>query len=204
MQESSSHALPEGLPQLAQQQVDRRGCGAPGRLLLVIAGPEPHWPAGMPEDRSVRTEMLRQVAERLRRAVRDRDLVEQRADGNFLIALVDCLPEQAAIRLNGLLRGVSQSPLEIGGHSIEVVLAAGAATFSEIPGDDSSCQRKAINHALERAGAALAASRARGSDRAVLVLDGLETVAGHPLAAGSFTEIQRDGPTLGDKSAAPR
>lgn len=202
MQETSSQAIPESLPQLARQQSDRRGRGAPGRLLLVIAGPEPHWPEGMPEDLAVRTEMLSQVADRLRRAVRDRDLVVQRADGNFLIALVDCLPEQAAIRLSRLLRGVGQAPLELGGHSIEVVLAAGAATFSEAAGDDAASQRAAIDHALARASAALVASRDRGSDRALLVFDGLETVAGHPLAAGSFTEISRDAKIVPDGAPA--
>lgn len=181
---------PDLLPRLAKQNADRRREGARGQLLLVLAGLEPHSSA-VTADASDRAALLETVAARLRESVRVHDLVIQRADGDFLLALVDCLPEQAAFRLSKLLAAVGDQPVDVSGRGIDVVLAAGAATLPDAPADDVNAQRYGIDAALGRAAAALVAARARGSDRAVLVFDGVESVAGHPLAAGAFTEIPR-------------
>lgn len=178
------------LPRLAQQHADRRREGARGQLLLVLAGLEPHSSA-VTADASDRAALLEAVAERLRNSVRGHDMVIQRADGEFLLALVDCLPEQAAFRLSKLLTAVGDQPIDVAGRSVDVVLAAGAATLPDAPADDAAAQRTGIDAALARASAALLAARARGSDRAVLVFDGVESVVGHPLVAGGFTEIPR-------------
>lgn len=186
-----THVTPDVLPQLAQQQADRRRAGARGQLLLVLAGLEPRMGgAALPAGHST---LLDAVEERLRQSVRGNDLVIQRADGDFLLALVDCLPEQAALRLSKLLSAVGDEPIDIAGHGVDAHLAAGAATLADAPEDDPVSQRAGIDAALTRAAAALAAARARGSDRAVLVFDGVESVAGHPLAAGAFREIPRTG-----------
>ncbi len=137
--------------------------------------------------------LLDAVEERLRQSVRGNDLVMRRADGDFLLALVDCLPEQAALRLSDLLSAVGDAPIELSGRGVDALLAAGAATLGDAPEDDPVSQRAGIDAALARASAALSAARARGSDRAVLVFDGVESVAGHPLAAGAFREIPRSG-----------
>jgi len=182
---------PDVLPQLAQQQADRRRAGARGQLLLVLAGLEPRM--GGTAHPSTHSTLLDAVETRLRQSVRGSDLVIQRADGDFLLALVDCLPEQAALRLSQLLSAVGDEPIEIAGHGVDALLAAGAATLADAPEDDPISQRAGIDAALMRAAAALAAARARGSDRAVLVFDGVESVTGHPLAAGAFREIPRTG-----------
>lgn len=189
--EPISHVTPDVLPQLAQQQADRRRAGARGQLLLVLAGLEPRM--GGTTHPSTHSTLLDAVEERLRQSVRGNDLVIQRADGDFLLALVDCLPEQAALRLSKLLSAVGDQPIDIAGHGVDALLAAGAATLADAPEDDPVSQRAGIDAALTRAAAALAAARARGSDRAVLVFDGVESVAGHPLAAGAFREIPRTG-----------
>ncbi len=181
---------PDVLPQLAEQHANRRRDGARGQLLLVLAGLEPHSTA-VTADASDRAALLDTVAERLRQSVRAHDMVIQRADGDFLLALVDCLPEQAALRLSKLLAAVGDQPIDVAGRGIDVVLAAGAATLPDAPADDTKAQRTGIDAALGRAAAALIAARARGSDRAVLVFDGVESVVGHPLAAGAFGEIPR-------------
>ena len=181
---------PDVLPRLAQQHADRRREGARGQLLLVLAGLEPQSSA-VTADASDRAVLLETVAERLRNSVRNHDMVVQRSDGDFLLALVDCLPEQAALRLSTLLSAVGDQPIDLAGRGIDMVLAAGAATMPDAPAADAAAQRAGIDAALTRAAAALALARARGSDRAVLVFDGVESVAGHPLAAGGFAEIAR-------------
>ncbi len=181
---------PDVLPRLAQQHANRRREGASGQLLLVLAGLEPQSSA-VTADASDRAALLEAVAERLRNSVRAHDMVIQRADGDFLLALVNCLPEQAALRLSKLLAAVGDHPIDMAGRGIDVLLAAGAATLPDAPADDADAQRAGIDAALARAAAALMAARARGSDRAVLVFDGVESAAGHPLAAGAFTEIPR-------------
>ncbi len=181
---------PDLLPRLAQQHADRRREGARGQLLLVLAGLESQTRSSL-GDLGGHSALLEAVGDRLRQSVRGHDMVIQRADGDFLIALVDCLPEQAALRLSRLLAAVGDQPIDVAGRSIDVVLAAGAATLPDAPADDVAAQRSGIDAALGRAAAALAAARARGSDRAVLVFDGVESVTGHPLAAGAFTEIPR-------------
>ncbi|MEO6065971.1 MAG: diguanylate cyclase [Lysobacterales bacterium] len=181
---------PDVLPRLAQQHANRRREGARGQLLLVLAGLEP-LSSAVTADASDRAALLEAVAERLRNSVRAHDMVIQRADGDFLLALVNCLPEQAALRLSKILAAVGDQPVDMAGRGIDVLLAAGAATLPDSPADDVTAQRAGIDAALARAAAALTAARARGSDRAVLVFDGVESVAGHPLAAGAFTEIPR-------------
>ena len=183
MHEPLTPPASELLPKLARQQADRRQAGGRGRLLLVLATFAQ--PPDNPDTGDGMVEVLHAaIMDRLRNSVRGEDLVLRRDRRDFLMALVDCLPEQAALRLSIVLQAVGERPIEVEGNSIPVVLIAGAATVEDDLADDVAAQRVAIDLALSRATSALAAARVRGSLDSLLLFDGVETVVDHPLVVG--------------------
>ncbi len=185
MSEPGPRQASDLLPRLAQEHAERRHAGGRGRLLLVlVALLAPPADAAHPGAVALLREVL---AGRLRANMRGDDLVIQRGEGGeFLLALVDCLPEEAAMRLSKLLDTVSSQPVEAGGAMFDVILAAGAAILADGLGADEAAQRAGIDAAILRATAALASARSRdrGTQQTALVFDGVETIAGHRFAAG--------------------
>jgi diguanylate cyclase (GGDEF)-like protein/PAS domain S-box-containing protein len=75
---------------------------------------------------------LREVAARLRRSVRERDLVARTGGDEFVVVLADLAPgERAAHDAAGRIRGAFTAPLVLDGEQVRLQAAVGVARYPE-------------------------------------------------------------------------
>jgi len=94
--------------------------------------------------------LLRLAAERIRRAVREADMLFRMAGDEFTVLLEDVRgPEEAAMVAGRVLEGVAE-PLQIGGQQLAITASIGIALY---PGDEAVGERliKAADTAMYRA-----------------------------------------------------
>jgi diguanylate cyclase (GGDEF)-like protein len=94
--------------------------------------------------------LLRLAAERIRRAVREADMLFRMAGDEFTVLLEDVRgPEEAAMVAGRVLEGVAE-PLQVGEHQLAVTASIGIALY---PGDETVGERliKAADTAMYRA-----------------------------------------------------
>ena len=160
------------LPQLAKRSDDRRRSGGRGQLLMVMIDVDHFKKINDTYGHASGDVVLQAVATRLRQSVRGSDMLVRWGGEEFLLALNDCDPAHAAAPLRALLAAVSNQAIAIDANTLRISVSAGAAAYSSPEDADRRTARLAIEQAIARADAALYEAKARGRDRAVLVVDG--------------------------------
>jgi len=172
------HAV-DALPAMVRKQDERRRAGSVNQLLLVLIDVDHFKRINDTYGHAAGDVVLQTVARRLRQGVRDTDMLVRWGGEEFLLALNDCDPALAAARLRKVLAAVSDAPVAVEGSTLKISVSAGAAAYVP-PGDgDSKTAALALERAIAHADAALYEAKNRGRDRAVLVVDAVEAVAGH-------------------------
>ena len=107
--------------------------------------------------------VLAQVAQRLRKAVRDTDMVLRWGGEEFLVYSPKSNPSQVAGLVERVLQSVGETSISVGDHDIQVTMTAGfiSLPFSDIPEEDLNWEK-----ALQIADMALYLGKANGRNRA--------------------------------------
>ena len=166
------------LPQLAQRNDDRRHSGGHGQLLMVLIDVDRFKQINDTYGHASGDVVLQAVATRLRHSVRDSDMLVRWGGEEFLLALNACDPNMAGARLRTVLELVSDHTIAVGDKILSISVSAGAAAYLPPADADRQTTALAVEQAIARADAALYQAKARGRDRAVLVVDGAEDVIG--------------------------
>jgi len=108
-------------------------------------------------------DILREIAERMRQAVRGQDLVARWGGEEFLIFLPDTSCEGARVLAEKLGEAISGAPFHYGDHELYVTITLGV----------SSCGVADIETCIEQADRALYEGKSRGRNQTVTYEDGL-------------------------------
>jgi diguanylate cyclase (GGDEF)-like protein/PAS domain S-box-containing protein len=100
--------------------------------------------------RKVGDELLRQVAQRFRNALRDEDVVSHLAADEFAIGLFDVRQHFEATTVAQKLQAVLDAPFMIGGHDLRVGASIGISVYPQDGGDAETLLRMA-DIAMQRA-----------------------------------------------------
>lgn len=103
-------------------------------------------------------QVLREVARRLRRGVREHDLVARYGGEEFALLLLQSSPEQATAVAERCRRSVSQSPVEVGQEGLRITLSAGVSYH---PGSGAESE----DELMRQADRALYRAKRQGRDR---------------------------------------
>lgn len=103
-------------------------------------------------------EILREVAVRLKSALRDSDSIGRYGGEEFVVALNQCIPKEAPVIAERLMRAVTGSPIAFEGQQIDVTISVGLAS-SELDSIDH-------NQLMEFADQALYQAKHNGRNRA--------------------------------------
>jgi diguanylate cyclase (GGDEF)-like protein len=182
------HAV-SALPELARRHEERRHAGSLHELLLVLIDVDHFKRINDSLGHAAGDAVLRTVAARLRGGVRDSDLLVRWGGEEFLLALNDCDPGLASARLRKVLASVSDAPVPVGDVALPISISAGAVAYVPPSDSDGRSPALALEQAIAQADAALYEAKNRGRDRAVLVVDGADAVAGN----AHWPEIARNG-----------
>ncbi len=185
------HAV-SALPELVRHNDERRRTGNVAQLLLVLIDVDHFKRINDTYGHALGDIVLQTVAKRLRHGVRDSDMLVRWGGEEFLLALNGCDPTLAAARLRAVLAAVSDAPVPLGDDALRISVSAGAAAYRPPGETDQQTAALAVEQAIARADAALYEAKARGRDRAVLVVDGAEDVVGN----AHWPEFERKPPDL--------
>jgi diguanylate cyclase (GGDEF)-like protein/PAS domain S-box-containing protein len=100
--------------------------------------------------RKVGDELLRQVAQRFRHALRDEDVVSHLAADEFAIGLFDVRQHFEATTVAQKLQGVLEAPFLIGGHDLRVGASIGISVYPQ-DGADAETLLRMADIAMQRA-----------------------------------------------------
>lgn len=100
-------------------------------------------------------QVLRQIAELLRRNTRPDDTIARIGGDEFAVILHDCSPGDAQAKMSRLEKDVASLVLEKDGRRVAVGMSAGLVAFTASTGDD-------LRHAMEQADAACYAAKEAG------------------------------------------
>lgn len=168
------------LPGMALVQGERRRSGSRHQLLLVLIDVDHFKRINDSHGHAVGDRVLQVVAARLRQCVRGTDMLVRWGGEEFLLALADCAQALVEARLRSVLATVGDEAVSIENGSLKISISAGAAVYMPPCEGDARTPGLAIEAAIAQADRALYEAKNRGRDRAVLVVDGAEIVAGKP------------------------
>jgi diguanylate cyclase (GGDEF)-like protein/PAS domain S-box-containing protein len=100
--------------------------------------------------RKVGDDLLRQVAERLRNALRDEDVVAHLSGDEFAIGLFDIRQHFEATTVAQKLQGALEAPFLVQGHDLRVGASVGIAVYPQ-DGQDAETLLRMADIAMERA-----------------------------------------------------
>jgi diguanylate cyclase (GGDEF)-like protein/PAS domain S-box-containing protein len=111
--------------------------------------------------RHVGDELLRQVAERFRTALRDKDVVAHLAGDEFAVGLFDIRQHYEATTVAQKLQAALAAPIDVMGHQLRVGASIGIAVYPQ-DGQDAETLLRMADIAMERA-----KEKAENPDRSV-------------------------------------
>lgn len=138
-------------------------------------------------------EVLRQVANRLRRELRTTDVVARMGGEEFMVLLPDTLPEHALLLAERMRGHIAATPMTVGGKSVNVTMSIGV---SPIDPTDSR-----LEDSFERADAALYQAK-HGGRNAVRFAPGPSTEQPYKEIAQIAQDSDRCGPQAGTGTGA--
>ncbi len=103
-------------------------------------------------------EVLKEVARRLRRGVREHDVVARYGGEEFALLLLQASPEQATAVTERCRRSLSDSPVEVGREALRITLSAGVSFH---PGSGAESE----DELMRQADSALYRAKRQGRDR---------------------------------------
>ena len=174
---------------LALDYLSLRGVAtdAHGQLLLVLIDVDHFKRIDDTHGHALGDVVLQAVAAHLRLGVRDSDLLVRWGGEEFSTNAIRAWPVRACARC--WLRSANQA-IALGEIKLRISVSAGAAAYLPPGAADQQTVALAVEQAIARADSALYEAKARGRDRAVLVVDGAEGVVGNV----HWTEFERVAP----------